>query len=70
MARASASGHLLRVVACWTLGITAAACSQDERPFVFRYANEQPEAAIRSQSMLFFEKEREKRSGGHIEVEV
>lgn len=37
--------------------------------FVFKYGNAQPEADARSQSMLFFEKELEKRSGGRIDVE-
>lgn len=37
--------------------------------FTFKYGNAQPETAIRSQSMVFFEKELEERSGGRIEVE-
>ncbi|MES0881020.1 TRAP transporter substrate-binding protein [Roseibium sp. SCP14] len=37
--------------------------------FTFKYGNEQPESAIRSQSMKFFEEELEKRSDGRIEVE-
>ncbi len=44
----------------------AAVAAQD---FTFKYGNEQPEASIRSQSMVFFETELEKRSGGRIEVE-
>lgn len=36
----------------------------------FRYANEQPPAALRSQSMLFFEKTLEERSQGRIAVEL
>ena len=37
--------------------------------FTFKYGNSQPEAAARSQSMIFFEKEVEARSGGRINVE-
>ena len=37
--------------------------------FTFKYGNSQPEQAARSQSMIFFEKELEERSGGRIEVE-
>jgi len=37
--------------------------------FVFKYGNSQPEKDGRSQSMVFFEKELEKRSGGRIDVE-
>jgi C4-dicarboxylate-binding protein DctP len=70
MTRFVRAERLLRSVAiCW-LGVAAAACSQEESAIVFRYANEQPEAAIRSQSMLFFEEELEKRSGGRIRVEL
>ncbi len=45
-------------------------CSDPDQASVFRYANEQPEAALRSQSMLFLEKELEKRTGGRIQVEL
>lgn len=44
----------------------SAAAAQD---FTFRYGNAQPETAIRSQSMVFFEEQLEERSGGRIEVE-
>jgi C4-dicarboxylate-binding protein DctP len=37
--------------------------------FNFKYGNSQPEKAARSQSMIFFEQELEKRSGGRIEVD-
>lgn len=37
--------------------------------FTFKYGNAQPESAIRSQSMIWFETELEKRSNGRIEVE-
>ena len=44
-------------------------CSADKNGFVFQYSNSQPEQAPRSQSMIFFEKELEARSGGRIQVE-
>lgn len=37
--------------------------------FVFKYGNSQPEKAARSQSMIFFKKELEKRTNGRIEVQ-
>ena len=37
--------------------------------FNFKYGNAQPETSIRSQSMVFFEEELEKRSDGQIDVE-
>jgi C4-dicarboxylate-binding protein DctP len=45
-------------------------CTKQQNTILFRYANEQPFGAIRSQSMLYFETELEKRSGGRIEVEL
>jgi len=57
--------HLLAGAAGLSLLATTAA-AQD---FTFRYGNEQPETAIRSQSMVFFEEQLEERSGGRIEVE-
>ncbi|NVO57925.1 TRAP transporter substrate-binding protein [Rhodobacteraceae bacterium B1Z28] len=47
-----------------------AATGASAADFTFKYGNEQPEASIRSQSMVFFEKELEDRSGGRIEVET
>lgn len=46
--------------------LAGAAAAQD---FTFRYGNEQPITAIRSQSMVFLEKQLEERSSGRIEVE-
>ena len=46
------------------------ACGRKQETIVFRYSNSQPKAAIRSQSMLFFEKELEKRTQGRIQVEL
>lgn len=45
-------------------------CADRDQGFVFRYANEQPEGALRSQSMLFMKRELEKRTGGRIRVEL
>jgi C4-dicarboxylate-binding protein DctP len=44
-------------------------CSSEKSGYVFKYSNSQPEQAPRSQSMIFFETELEKRSGGRIRVE-
>ena len=38
--------------------------------FVFAYAQEQPRASLRGQSMVFFKEELEKRSAGRIRVEL
>ena len=56
---------LLAGVAVAALMTTAAGAAD----FTFKYGNAQPESAIRSQSMQFFEEELEKRSGGRIEVD-
>ncbi len=45
------------------------ACSQQQDGFVFRYGHSQPKQAPRSQSMLFFEDELERRTDGRIRVE-
>ncbi len=45
-------------------------CGSSSNQLVFKYGNEQPEAALRSQSMLFFKEELEKRSQGRIKVEL
>ena len=46
-----------------------AGCGASDQVFVFRWAGAQPEQHPRSQSMIFFEKELEKRSNGRIQVE-
>ncbi|MDA0346658.1 MAG: TRAP transporter substrate-binding protein [Verrucomicrobia bacterium] len=51
----------------WSLALMS--CSVEKKGFVFKYSNSQPEQAPRSQSMIFFEKELEARSGGRIQVE-
>lgn len=48
------------------IAMSGAAAAAD---FTFKYGNSQPEAAARSQSMIFFKNEVEKRSGGRIEVQ-
>ncbi|MEM7290883.1 MAG: TRAP transporter substrate-binding protein DctP, partial [Pseudomonadota bacterium] len=52
-----------------TVGAIVLASSAEAADFTFKYANAQPETAIRSQSMIFFKEELEERSGGRIEVE-
>ncbi len=59
------------LVVVMLVGVTATSCRQESNSeFRFRYANEQPLGALRSQSMLFFEAELEKRSKGRIQVEL
>ena len=55
------------VAAATAAALSASAASAQE--FTFKYGNSQPEAAARSQSMIFFEEELEKRTDGRIEVE-
>ena len=51
--------------------LTVSCVKQDSSEFVFRYSNEQPEAALRSQSMIkFFKEQLEERSNGRIKVEL
>lgn len=54
-------GAVVGVLLCGNTAIAA--------DFTFKYGNAQPEQAARSQSMVFFKEELEKRSGGRIEVE-
>ena len=54
---------------CITIAL-AASCSRQQDRFIFTYSNEQPRAALRSQSMLFFQQELEKRTDGRIDVEL
>ena len=46
------------------------ACSDKNSGYVFKYSNEQPESAIRSQSMLYFKERLEKETNGKIKVEL
>jgi tripartite ATP-independent transporter DctP family solute receptor len=52
------------------LAFILASCGIDEKGVVFTYGNEQPEASLRSQSMIFFKEELEKRTQGKIRVEL
>ena len=45
-------------------------CTTGDKGYVFKYSNEQPETAIRSQSMLFFKERLEKESDGRIKVDL
>lgn len=58
--------------AVFLAALVLVSCSdvQVESGYTFKYANEQPEGAIRSQSMQFFKEQLEERSGGQIQVEL
>ena len=45
-------------------------CGEKNSGYVFKYSNEQPESAIRSQSMLYFKERLEKETNGKIKVEL
>ena len=45
-------------------------CTTNEIGYVFKYSNEQPESAIRSQSMIYFKEKLEKETNGRIRVEL
>ena len=44
-------------------------CGAPEAGYLFRYGHSQPAQAPRSQSMVFFERELERRTAGRISVE-
>ena len=54
---------------CYTL-LVFNSCATSDGSYVFKYSNEQPEVAIRSQSMLFFKETLEKETNGRIKVEL
>lgn len=58
------------IVAFCLAAILVVSCSDRDQGLVFRYANEQPEGALRSQSMLFLKRELEERTGGRIRVDL
>ena len=62
--------HTRWLLGCAILALLVSSCPPNDRGFVFSYSNEQPQAALRSQSMLFFQKELEERSAGQIRVEL
>ena len=45
-------------------------CKTNQKGYVFKYSNEQPESAIRSQSMVYFKEKLEKETNGEIKVEL
>jgi len=45
-------------------------CEKSRENYVFKYSNEQPETAIRSQSMVFFKEQLEKKTDGKIKVDL
>jgi tripartite ATP-independent transporter DctP family solute receptor len=59
---------ILGMAIAWVVFGTA--CTQENRSILFRYSNEQPLSAVRSQSMLFFKEQLEARTGGRIRVEL
>jgi tripartite ATP-independent transporter DctP family solute receptor len=59
---------LAKIIACMAGGMMSVSAASAAE-FTFKYGNSQPEKAARSQSMIFFEQELEKRSGGRIAVE-
>ncbi len=53
------------------LALLTVSCEREESAeFVFRYSNEQPKDALRSQSMVFFKEQLEKRTKGRVKVEL
>lgn len=57
-------------VLCCISALLVSACAPNDRALIFTYSNEQPRGALRSQSMLFFKEELERRTGGRIRVEL
>jgi TRAP-type transport system periplasmic protein len=49
--------------------LVLAACAAEQDGYVFRYGHSQSPSSARSQSMLFFEQQLEKRTDGRIQVE-
>ena len=45
-------------------------CKKNKESYVFKYSNEQPESAIRSQSMVFFKEQLEVETNGKIKVDL
>lgn len=61
-----------QILSCSLLSVCLlfASCGQRSDQIVFKYGNEQPEAALRSQSMLYFKEQLEKETQGRIKVEL
>ena len=61
---------IIKQITILLLFLFIASCSKKEEGYIFIYANEQPESAIRSQSMLFFKKQLETKTKDKIKVEL
>ena len=61
---------IIKQITILLLFLFIASCSKKEEGHIFKYANEQPETAIRSQSMLFFKKQLETKTKDKIKVEL
>ncbi len=61
--------NFLKLLLSSSLGVMLISGPVLAADFVFKYGNSQPDFDARSQSMAFFEKELEKRSGGRIDVQ-
>ena len=61
---------IIKQITILLLFLFIASCSTKEEGYIFKYANEQTESAIRSQSMLFFKKQLETKTTGKIKVEL
>jgi len=59
---------MLRYLLVGTI-LALTACSAKQDSYVFRYGHSQSPSSARSQSMLFFERQLEERTGGRIQVE-
>lgn len=68
MKLADTHNAFLILIGC--LCVLVISCSNDQRVVVFRYSNEQPANSLRSQSMLHFKEQLEKKSNGRIQVEL
>ena len=62
---------LYKGILFFSLALLAVSCGKKESvEYVFRYSNEQPKYALRSQSMIFFKRQLEERSNGRIKAEL
>jgi len=62
---------LYKGILFFSLALLAVSCGKKESAeYVFRYSNEQPKDALRSQSMIFFKRQLEERSNGRIKAEL
>ena len=62
---------LYKGILFFSLVLLAVSCGkQESAEFVFRYSNEQPKDALRSQSMVFFKEQLEERTNGRVKVDL